>query len=125
YRPREITTDVLLAAQISGTEMNFRQTQARSELVRRFTDWLYPAAYLGIGAIMLIISRGKRFAYRWLLPMTLVVGVPVKAVGLAMIGSAATQDWAIVAAFVAPLLATISPLIFSFFNSLFLRLRLA
>ncbi len=125
YRPRETNTSVLVAAQAAGTELNFRMSEARSELVRRFTDWLYPAAYLGVGALVLILSRGRRFAYRWLLPMTLVVGVPVKAAGLAVIGSAGSQSWAIVASVAVPLLAAISPLILTAFTSLTRLVRLA
>ena len=125
YRPRETTTGVLIAAQATGTEMSFRLSEARSELVRRFTDWLYPAAYLGVGATILMLSRGRRFAYRWLLPLTLVVGVPVKAVGLAIIGSAGTQNWAVVVAFIVPVLAAMSPLAFGALSRLRLLFRFA
>ncbi|MEO1239968.1 MAG: LptF/LptG family permease [Pseudomonadota bacterium] len=125
YRPRETTTPVLLTAQATGAEMGFRLSEARSELVRRFTDWLYPAAYLGIGASILILSRGRRFAYRWLLPATLLVGVPVKAVGLAIIGTAGTQAWAIIVALAVPSLAALSPFAISAVQRLRLMVRLA
>ena len=111
YRPRETTTPVLLATRLGGTDLGFQRSEARSELVRRFTDWLYPMAYLGVAAVVLIVARGNRFAYRWMMPTALVLGVGIKAIGLAMIGSAGTATWAVVAAFVIPLVAAISPLI--------------
>lgn len=109
YRPRETTTPVLLASHLGGADVGFQRPEARSELVRRFTDWLYPFAYLGVGAVVLILSRGNRFAYRWMMPVTLVAGVTVKAGGLAMIGSAGTAGWAVIAAFVLPVAAALSP----------------
>ncbi len=111
YRPRETTTPMLLASHLGGAEVGFRRSEARSELVRRFTDWLYPFAYLGVGAVVLILSRGNRFAYRWMMPVTLVAGVTVKAAGLAMIGSAGTAGWAVIAAFVLPVAAALSPFV--------------
>jgi len=58
---------------------------------------------------VLILSRGNRFAYRWMMPATLVGGITVKAAGLAMIGSAGTAGWAVIAAFVLPVVAALSP----------------
>lgn len=113
YRPRETNTDVLLAAEMANSDLSFDRKDTRSELVRRFTDWLYPMAYLGVGASILILLRGRRFAYKWLLPMTLLVGVPIKATGLAIIGSAGTQGWAVIVAFVVPALASLSPIFVS------------
>ncbi|MDJ1008423.1 MAG: LptF/LptG family permease [Paracoccaceae bacterium] len=110
YRPRETTTPVLLATHLGGAELGFQRSEARSELVRRFTDWLYPFAYLGVGATVLILSRGRRFAYRWLMPTALVAGVGVKAVGLGMIGTAGTALWAVIVAFALPVLAALSPI---------------
>ncbi|MEM9710172.1 MAG: LptF/LptG family permease [Pseudomonadota bacterium] len=109
YRPRETTTPVLLAVRMGSSPAGFPRAEAQSELVRRFTDWLYPAAYLGIGTLVLILSRGQRFAFRWLLPVTLVSGVAVKATGLAFLGSAGTQAWAVLASFLLPLGAAFAP----------------
>ncbi len=121
YRPRETNTDDLIAARVAGTELNFRMSEARSELVRRFTDWLYPAAYLGVGAIIIILTRGRRFAYRWLVPLSIGVGVPVKAAGLTFIGAAGSQNWAVIAAFVVPVVVAISPMVLA----VLIRLRFA
>lgn len=123
YRPRETTTPILLANHFGGPELGFQRSEARSELVRRFSDWLWPMAYLGIGAIVVMVSRGQRFAYRWLLPTTLVAGVGIKAVGLAMIGSAGTQAWAVITAFALPVAAALSPLVFASLRALPRRLR--
>ncbi|MEL7460338.1 MAG: hypothetical protein AAGJ39_05220, partial [Pseudomonadota bacterium] len=82
-------------------------------------------AYLGVGASILILSRGRRFAYRWLLPATLLVGVPVKAVGLAIIGTAGTQGWAIIVALAVPLLAAISPIVIGALQRFAVLVRLA
>lgn len=125
YRPRETNTDVLVAAQLSGADLSYKPSEARSELVRRFTDWLYPMAYLGIGASVLMLTRGRRFAFRWLLPLTLLVGVPIKATGLAIIGSAGAQNWAVIVAYAVPALATVSPVVLGALMRLRRMVRLA
>lgn len=110
YRPRETTTTTLVGMQLGGSELGFQRAEARSELVRRFTDWLYPFAYLGVAALVLMRARGDRFAHRWMMPAAIVGGVAVKAVGLGMIGSAGNAAWAVIVAFGLPVAVALSPL---------------
>jgi lipopolysaccharide export system permease protein len=123
YRPRETTTSVLITTHFGGTELGFQRSEARSELVRRFTDWLYPFAYLGVCAVVLMVARGNRFAYRWMMPGALVSGIGVKAIGLALIGSAGNSTGAVVAAFVLPLATAVSPLVLGAIRALPRALR--
>lgn len=79
--------------------------RTRSELVRRFTDWLYAFVYMALVAALTARAVPSALSAwrRWRLPVAVMVGGGVRVAGLALIGPAGTSLWALVLAFAMPL----------------------
>ena len=81
YRPRETSTAELIA--LAGEES---AVDARRELLRRLTDWLYPLAFCALAAWLTI--RADKNARAWQaaaglnMAIALMLGIVVKITGL-------------------------------------------
>ena len=82
YRPRQTDTDKLIENIRSGDTSR----RAREELVRRFSDWLYPLAFFSIA--MFAIARGGFVRRRspWRLSLCLAGAAVIKVCGLVLMG---------------------------------------
>lgn len=81
--------------------------RARSELVRRATDWLYPLVFVALVALLTsraLPSRGQGWR-RWRLPLAVLAGGGLRVAGLALIGPAGQGGLGMAAAFGVPLAA--------------------
>lgn len=86
--PRQTGTARLQDMLLTGETDGFSEAAIRKELIRRYTDWLYPLAFFGICAFLVLRSRFTRREHRWRLPLALVAGLALKAAGLAVLGNA-------------------------------------
>ncbi|PRX37854.1 Lipopolysaccharide export LptBFGC system, permease protein LptF [Meinhardsimonia xiamenensis] len=86
--PRQTPTGELARMVATGDYGGFSPTAVRKELVRRYTDWLYPLAFFGICALLVSRSRFSREGLRWRLPLAVLAGFALKAAGLTILGSA-------------------------------------
>lgn len=88
YRPRQTGTGVLLAAWRGGDPSNSLQR----ELVRRFSDWLYPLAFFSIAAFAIVHTGFVRQTTGWRLSVSLVLAAALKVAGLVFIGRAGSSN---------------------------------
>jgi lipopolysaccharide export system permease protein len=79
--------------------------RARSELVRRATDWLYPLVFVALAALLTSRAVPSRQAVfrRWRLPLAVLIGGGLRVLGLALVGPAGQSTVALGAAFAVPL----------------------
>src|SRR3989338_978674 len=100
FGARHATTAELLRQ--LGTDNDAR---ARSELVRRSTDWLYPVLFVALAAALTSRAVPSRQAglRRWRLPLAVVIGGGLRVLGLAILGPAGQGVLALAAAFAVPL----------------------
>lgn len=100
FGARHATTAELLRQ--LGTDNDAR---ARSELVRRSTDWLYPVLFVALAAALTCRAVPSRQAglRRWRLPLAVMIGGGLRVLGLAILGPAGQGVLALAAAFALPL----------------------
>ncbi len=88
YRPRQTATDALVTAWQDGDA----STSVRRELVRRFSDWLYPLAFFAIAAFAVIRTGFVRRQNGWRLSAVLLSATVLKVAGLIFLGQAGTSN---------------------------------
>ena len=100
FGARQTATGDLIAALDSAPD-----ARTRSELVRRFTDWIYAFVYVALAAALTARAVPSPMSAwrRWRLPVAVMVGGGVRVAGLALIGPAGSSLWALVLAFALPL----------------------
>lgn len=102
YRPRHTATarlrDLLTAQDFSA----FTESAIRKELIRRYTDWLYPLVFFSVCAFFVLQSRFSRQLVRWRLATAVMTGFVLKAAGLVLLGNAGGGGLAAAATFVLP-----------------------
>ncbi|MFN3145752.1 MAG: LptF/LptG family permease [Paracoccaceae bacterium] len=102
YRPRQTTTAELVRMVAEEDNRQYTISSMRKELIRRWTDWLYPLVYFAIVAFLVLRTRPSREGARWRLPVAVLTGFVIKAGGLVLLGSAGTSGAAATASFAMP-----------------------
>lgn len=101
-RPRQTSTGDL-RGMASGTEgLRYPMSSVRKELIRRYTDWLYPLVFFSLAAFLVLRTRPSREGPRWRLPVAVLAGFLIKALGLVLLGNAGVSAVAATASYVMP-----------------------
>ncbi len=102
YQPRQIATFDLVA-KLNAFEGSYQSKgEVRKELVRRFTDWIYPFVYLAV-VLFLVYGVGfTRTTRKWRMTIAILIGTVAKAVGLILLGKTGTAQSATTMSFVVP-----------------------
>lgn len=104
-QPRQTSTAALQEMLNGETQTRFTTSAMRKELVRRYTDWLYPLVFFSVCAFLVLRQVPGRETSRWRLPIAVLVGFLIKATGLTILGSAGSGGFAATASFLLPSMA--------------------
>lgn len=99
YRPRQTGTVDLLTSWRDGNPSNSLQR----ELVRRFSDWLYPLAFFSIAAFVIVQTGFVRRRVGWRLSISLLAAAILKVLGLVLIGRAGSSNTAALITLILPI----------------------
>lgn len=99
YRPRQTKTVDLLTSWRNGNPSNSLQR----ELVRRFSDWLYPLAFFSIAAFVIVQTGFVRRRVGWRLSISLLAAAVLKVLGLVLIGRAGASNTAALITLILPI----------------------
>lgn len=99
YRPRQTGTADLLASWRGGSPSN----SVQRELVRRFSDWLYPLAFFSIAAFVIVQTGFVRRRVGWRLSISLLAAAILKVLGLVLIGRAGSSNMAALITLILPI----------------------
>lgn len=99
YRPRQTGTSSLVSSWRDGSSSN----SVQRELVRRFSDWLYPLAFFSIAAFAVIQTGFVRRRVGARLPVSLAAAAALKVLGLVLIGRAGSSNTAALITLILPI----------------------
>ena len=103
YRPRQTGTAELQQMLSAQDNRFYTLGSMQKELIRRYSDWLYPLVFASIVAFIVLSTRPSRTGARWRLPTAVLTGFVTKALGLVLLGAAGSSGFAAVASFAMPL----------------------
>lgn len=102
FRPRQTSTADLARMVAAEDNHLYTVSSMRKELIRRYTDWLYPLVFASIVAFLVLTTRPSRRGTRWRLPVAVLTGFLIKATGLVLLGNAGSGGFAATASFAMP-----------------------